>query len=507
MMSATGGAVGIINYYLYLRTDNAREMLIESLFLGAKLNKKPQKRMIKIQFNIRTLIDKRDSRVIVRVRWNQKTNEVGFVSGMYADETKWDFVKQKAIRGTVHEINGKKYSAYDINDRINEFHEEIKKVFSVFEMSNSVPTPSDLKTMVNRELGRIEETTNNESPKRTSLKDLLDKFLRECGNAKNWDEDCKEKYVQAYQHITAAVPSVTPHNITLDTMYKLRDWYVKNEYKNRTINKQVVMLKSFLKWINQQNGYSIPDDVLNFSTNLKVMRRTVTFLHYDELLRFSVFQFENDDERLTRARDLWCFMAFTSLRYSDLSNLKTGHITDDRIDMMAQKTSEHLSIPLTEGAISILKRYKGKETEDGHIFNVPSNQKLNDAIKDAAKAAGLDRIIIDTYLIGTKRKEEQHKFYEIISCHDARRTFVSCSLAMGITPQVVMKCTGHKGYNTMKPYIETAFETQTLEMEKWNHSQYRSQIISILDKADEKRLKEILAFCEEGYKNASLAIS
>ena len=221
-------------------------------------------------------------------------------------------------------------------------------------------------------------------------------------------------------------------------------------------------------------------------------------MYYDELLKFSAFKFNKDEERLSRARDLWCFMAYTSLRYSDLANLKTGHINDGRIEMMAQKTGERLSIPLTDGAINILNTYKGKETDDGHVFVVPSNQKLNDAIKDAAKAAGIDRIIIDTYLIGSKRYEVQHKFYEIISCHDARRTFVSCSLAMGITPQVVMKCTGHKGYNTMKPYIDTAFETQSLEMEKWNRNQYRSQIINLLDKADEKQLKEILIFCESG---------
>ena len=97
-------------------------------------------------------------------------------------------------------------------------------------------------------------------------------------------------------------------------------------------------------------------------------------------------------------------------------------------------------------------------------------------------------------MIGSKGDEGKHKFHEIISCHDARRTFVSCSLAMGITPQVVMKCTGHKGYNTMKPYIETAFETQSLEMEKWNHNQYKSEIMAYIDKADMKKLKKMLDF-------------
>ena len=463
--------------------------------------------MIKIKINIRTFIDKRDNRVIIRVRWNQKSNEVGFTTGMYAEEDKWDSFNQKAFKGTVHVIKGKKFAASEINDCIGEYQEEIRKVFSIYEMNNSVPTPAELKQIVNRELGRTDDSQPVEKPKKTTLKNLLNRFLNECGNEKNWNDKCKEKYVQAYQHVTAAVPSVTPYNITIETMYELKDWYVRNEYKNRTINKQVTMLKCFLRWINQQEGVSIPDAVLNFSTNLKVMRRTVTFLHYDELLHFAGFRFENDTERLTRARDLWCFMAFTSLRYSDLRNLKTGHIANNRIEMMAQKTGDPLSIPLTEGAINILNRYIGRETADGHIFDVPSNQKLNDAIKDAAKAAGIDRIIVNTYLVGTTRKEVQHRFHDVISCHDARRTFVSCSLAMGISPQVVMKCTGHKEYNAMKPYIGTATETQTLEMEKWNSNQYRSQIISLLDKADGKRLVEILAFCETRMSGTSLSIS
>ena len=46
----------------------------------------------------------------------------------------------------------------------------------------------------------------------------------------------------------------------------------------------------------------------------------------------------------------------------------------------------------------------------------------------------------------------------------------------------------------MKPYIETATETQTLEMEKWNRNQYRSQIITRLEEFKEDDLKLILDY-------------
>ena len=159
---------------------------------------------------------------------------------------------------------------------------------------------------------------------------------------------------------------------------------------------------------------------------------------------------------------------------------------------------------MTEAALEIYNRYKDYPTEDGHIFHCLSNQKLNDAIKEAAKEAELDRIIVDTYFVGTERREEQHPFHEIISCHDARRTFVSCSLAMGIPPQVVMKATGHKGYKTMQPYIDTATETQTLEMERWNKNQFRSQIISNLDSMTENELSLISQLLQN--KNKLLAV-
>lgn len=88
-------------------------------------------------------------------------------------------------------------------------------------------------------------------------------------------------------------------------------------------------------------------------------------------------------------------MAFTSLRVSDLKRLKVVHIIENRIDMFAKKTGEHLTIPLTEEAKRIIEKCKGEATEEGLVFDIQSPQKLNDAVKDAAKAAGLDRIITE----------------------------------------------------------------------------------------------------------------
>ena len=93
---------------------------------------------------------------------------------------------------------------------------------------------------------------------------------------------------------------------------------------------------------------------------------------------------------------------------------------------------------------------------------------------------------------GSERYDPQKVFYEIISCHDARRTFITCSLALGIPENFVRKCSGHKDLRTMAPYMGVGLEAQTLEMEKWDKQKLKSQIISLISNASEEQMAMII---------------
>ena len=41
--------------------------------------------------------------------------------------------------------------------------------------------------------------------------------------------------------------------------------------------------------------------------------------------------------------------------------------------------------------------------------------------------------------------------WELVGTHSGRRTFIVNALSLGITPNVVMKWTGHSDYKAMKP--------------------------------------------------------
>lgn len=444
--------------------------------------------MMGISHSCRAFLHK-NGQVMIRVRWNNRKCEVGFSVGCNADLEKWDNENQRVRYNTTHKVGGKVYVAHDINNRISQFLECIEESFTEYGVHSQIPTTKEL---VNEKLGRIEKeiVVVGSIEREKSFREIFNDFLEVCSIERSWSESVHHKYVQVWNQLNSCDPDISLVILDENKMTELKKCYVKNGYRNRTTVKQFRILKSFLRWI-AANGYPVGQGVLNCKVNLTVTKKEVTFLKYKELLHFASFQFPKSKEYLDRARDMFCFMAFTSLRYSDLSALKRVHISNGNIEMYTQKTNDRITVPIIENAQKIIDKYSWYHSKNGTIFPVASNQKLNDYLKEAAELAGLDREIVETYFIGTQRHEEIHKFYETISCHDGRRTFVCCSLALGISPTVVMSCTGHADYESMKPYIEVADETQKMQMEKWNTHQYKSDIIENLDKMNPTQLKEL----------------
>lgn len=444
--------------------------------------------MKKTNFSTRAYAMK-NGQIMIRVRWNSKKSEVGFSVGYTIDPLKWDITKQLVKSNTTHKIGGKLVYAREINNTIRNFLICIEEVFTEYDLHSEMPTTQALKEVVNEKLGRVKDRQEEKSEK--TLKDIFDEFLVTRALEGNWSEQAKYKYKQMWQQLTSCDSQIELETLNKDKMLQLTNWYIKNDYRNRTIVKQFRILKAFLKWISR-NGYAIQPGVLEFKPKLKVIPKAVTFLKYKELMHFFHFEFPKEKEYLSKARDMFCFMAFTSLRYSDLAALKPANIVDGCLDFCTEKTDDKLHITLNEHARKIIDMYswyKGKT-----VFPVPSNQKLNDFLKEAARLAGLDREIVQVYFKGSTRHEDIYKFWEQISCHDARRTFVCCSLALGIPASVVMSCTGHSDYESMKPYIEVADETQKTQMEKWNAYQYKTDIIETIDKMNPTQLKELYEY-------------
>jgi integrase len=117
---------------------------------------------------------------------------------------------------------------------------------------------------------------------------------------------------------------------------------------------------------------------------------------------------------------------------------------------------------------AIYNKYKDFHFENGKVFPVISNQKMNDYLKDLAELAGLNNPVHQkTYYKGSERIETILPKYAVISTHDAQRAFICNALSMGIPANVVMKWTGHSDYKAMKPYIDIADDIKASAMSKF----------------------------------------
>ncbi len=449
-----------------------------------------------LKFNYRFTL-KPSGRVFARVRWEQKRKELTFCLNVSAEESKWDSETQRAVRNTTHLVKDKKYTAREINKEIEKAIDIITEFFSYNEHIGIIPEVGQLKAIVETQIApplkKVE--SKNEEPNRInvpSIDTLFERFKEDFGQENAWGDITHYKYKQILNILASYKKDITLDTISKQTFNGLKMWMVDQGYKNSTITKHFRYLKCFLRWCKEQ-GYPVKDELFGYRTNLSVPMKAVVYLKYDEVLKFERFVFPPNKEYLSRARDYFCFMCYTSLRYSDLRGLKKAAINDNCIDMYAQKTKGRLRIPLVSHAIRIYEKYKGV-TAGVYVFRVPRNQITNSFLKEAAQLAGLDREIVETTFPGTKCIVEVKKLYESISCHDARRTFVCISLSLGIPQSVVMSCTGHADYETMKPYIAISDETSKQELIKWEVGSVRNELNKLLEHLSEAQLIKIVEY-------------
>lgn len=173
-------------------------------------------------------------------------------------------------------------------------------------------------------------------------------------------------------------------------------------------------------------------------------------------------------EGLRSVRDIFCFCAFTSLRYSDVQSLRWADVDDDCIRVTTVKTSDALVIELNDYSQELLGRYVDEAYPDDKVFPVPANQTMNEKLKEVCKLCGLNDTIRITEFRNGRRVDRLCPKWSLIGTHAARRTFICNALTLGIAPNVVMRWTGHADYDSMKPYIAIADKVKAKEMSKFN---------------------------------------
>lgn len=383
--------------------------------------------------------------------------------GYSINPAKWDSSKQKIKQGA---SNGRGITYSVINSHLNGIEQQCIDFENKCLNEKLEVTAEIIKDNINTK-NKPRENDPLKAEERTFL-DFFDLFLKEVGTANTWTIGTYEKFAVIRNHLTHFSSQLT---FDLFDEKGLTDFisYLRNEKKmrNSTIGKQLGFLKWFLRWTTNK-GYNTNTAFLSYKPKLKNAENRVIFLTWDELMHIKDFAIPDSKKYLDRVRDVFCFCCFTSLRYSDVSNLKTSDIKNGAIHITTIKTADTITIELNDHSRAILNKYAGVPFADNKALPVISNQKMNDYIKELGKLCNIDEPQTVTYYVGNKRVDEVYPKYELMGTHTGRRTFICNAIIMGIPPQVVMKWTGHSDYKAMKPYIDIADHAKKEAMNVFN---------------------------------------
>jgi integrase len=180
------------------------------------------------------------------------------------------------------------------------------------------------------------------------------------------------------------------------------------------------------------------------------------------------FDFPENKPSIPLVRDVFCFMCFTGLRYSDTAKLKRSDVKKTHILVVTKKTVDGVKIELNKYSRAILERYKNVQYPDDKALPVISNQQMNDHLKIMGEIAGISDSQRIVYFKRNERIEKVFPKYALLSTHCGRRTFIVNALYLGIPAEVIMKWTGHSDYKAMKPYVKIIDKLKEQEMSKFD---------------------------------------
>jgi site-specific recombinase XerD len=163
------------------------------------------------------------------------------------------------------------------------------------------------------------------------------------------------------------------------------------------------------------------------------------YLDKEELAHIAGKEFLS--ERLKLGRDVFIFCCFTGLAYVDVfklkqENIRTGFDGERWIFTSRQKTKTRSSVPLLPTAVEIIDRYAANKVclNKGSFLPVPSNQKMNEYLREIADLCGIEKKL--TY-------------------HIARHTFATTvTLLNGVPIESVSKMLGHTNIRTTHHYAK-----------------------------------------------------
>ena len=278
----------------------------------------------------------------------------------------------------------------------------------------------------------------------TGFFDVFYLFL-ESGSSR-WSTSTYRKVRTIYKHLREfedqAGTRISFRDLNGSFLEKFQSFYAVKGNSGSTTHKAVNIIVWFMNWATE-NGYNVNLEYRRFykliGQNQFVEQgsgrvRMHLFLQWDELLKIS--EFRGETRKFERVRDLFCFMCFTGLRYSELQDLRKEDVGEKEVVIRNSK-GKLRRIPLTTQARQIHRIYENKYYLNNTAFPSMSIITMNKYLGMLGKEVGLNRLVMPA-----DGSDEKVPLFERLTAGIAVHTFIANAIELDIPVEVISGFTG-----------------------------------------------------------------
>lgn len=246
--------------------------------------------------------------------------------------------------------------------------------------------------------------------------------------------------------------NITVDKITSEVIRRYRLWL--NRYKNETTNEELslitqsyhlIALRGFLTYLSRRNITSLAADKIILP---KTIRKQVTFLQYDEVVRM-INQIPTDTEAGLRDRAIVELLFSSGLRVSELVNLNRDHINLSRREFMVRgKGQKDRPVFISKSAAEHVSSYLDVRTDSLPALFL-SYSRRNAAPNLSGDYRRLSARSIQRMISQYARLAGITKH---VSPHTMRHSFATDLLMNGADLRSVQSLLGHSNISTTQVY-------------------------------------------------------
>lgn len=258
-----------------------------------------------------------------------------------------------------------------------------------------------------------------------------------------------ERFVEFSEDIDVA-------KISTEVIRKYRLWLNRHKNDNGeelsliTQSYHLIALRGFLKYLSERNIPSLPADKIKLP---KTVRKQVTFLHFDEVVRL-VEQIDETLEEGLRDRAIIELLFSSGLRVSELVALNRDHVNTKRREFMVRgKGQKDRPVFVSDSAAKWVEEYLAKRMDNlPPLFLSYSRNNISSQTGDYRRlgARSIQRMISKYARLAGITKH--------VSPHTMRHSFATDLLMNGADLRSVQSMLGHSNISTTQVYTHVTDE-------------------------------------------------